>query len=74
MSATIQLDGADIGFYHLIQEIAFDQVHIGMKVSAVWASEGERTDLDPRAEGRLIGWIPTGEPDVEDPNLVNRMP
>ena len=31
-------------------------------------------EFDPRAEGRLIGWIPTGEPDVDDPTLVNRMP
>ena len=36
VSATIQLDGADIGFYHLIQEIPYDQIHIGMRVEAVW--------------------------------------
>jgi uncharacterized protein len=41
VSATIQLDGADIGFYHLIQEIPFDQVHIGMRVEAVWKPEHE---------------------------------
>ena len=34
----------------------------------------EIADVDPRAEGRLIGWIPTGEPDLDDPDLVNRMP
>jgi len=36
VSATIQLDGADIGFYHLIQEIPYDQIHVGMRVEAVW--------------------------------------
>ncbi len=25
------------------------------------------------AYGHLIGWIPTGEPDVDDPDLVNRI-
>ena len=71
----VKLDGVDVvlGFQVLL-DVPVDQVHIGMKVSAVWASEGEVTDLDPRAEGRLIGWMPTGEPDVDDPDLVNRMP
>jgi uncharacterized protein len=41
VSATIQLDGADIGFYHLIQEIPYDQVHIGMRVEAVWKDRSE---------------------------------
>jgi uncharacterized protein len=39
VSATIQLDGADIGFYHLIQEIGYDEVHIGMRVEPVWKDE-----------------------------------
>ena len=72
----VKLDGIDVvlGFQPLI-DVPVDQVHIGMKVSAVWASEAEkRTDYDPRMDGNLIGWIPTGEPDVEDPDLVNRMP
>ena len=73
--AHIKLDGVDVvlGFQPLI-DVPVDDVHIGMKVSAVWASEAERTDFDPRMEGNLIGWIPTGEPDVDDPDLVNRMP
>jgi hypothetical protein len=25
------------------------------------------------AWGALIGWIPSGEPDVDDPDLVNRI-
>jgi uncharacterized OB-fold protein len=41
VSATIQLDGADIGFYHLIQEIPYDQIHIGMRVEAVWKPREE---------------------------------
>jgi uncharacterized protein len=41
VSATIKLDGADIGFYHLIQEVPYDQVHIGMRVEAVWKDPSE---------------------------------
>ena len=41
VSATIQLDGADIGFYHLIQEVPYDQIHIGMRVEAVWKPREE---------------------------------
>ena len=41
VSATIQLDGADIGFYHLIQEIPADQIRIGMRVEAVWKPREE---------------------------------
>jgi uncharacterized OB-fold protein len=71
----VKLDGVDVvlGFQTLL-DTPVDDVHVGMKVSAVWASEGEADDFDPRREGRLIGWMPTGEPDVDDPNLVNRMP
>lgn len=71
----VKLDGVEIvlGFQGLI-DVPVEEVRVGMKVAAVWASEGERTDLDPRMEGRLIGWMPTGEPDVDDPDLVNRMP
>lgn len=47
VSATIKLDGADIGFYHLIQEVPYDQVHIGMRVEAVWK---ERSEWRPTTE------------------------
>ena len=32
-----------------------------------------RQDLASSAEGSLLGWMPTGEPDVDDPDLVNRI-
>jgi len=72
----VKLDGVDVvlGFQSLI-DVPNDQVRIGMRLATVWASEGEkRENFDPRQEGNLIGWIPTGEPDVDDPDLVNRMP
>ena len=71
----VLLDGVDVvlNFQPLI-EVPNDQIRIGMRLAAVWASEGERRhSADPRQEGNLIGWMPTGEPDVDDPDLVNRI-
>lgn len=73
----VLLDGVDVVLgYQPLLDTPNDEVRIGMRVSAVWASEGELNQgaRDPRLEGNLIGWMPTGEPDVDDPTLVNRMP
>jgi uncharacterized OB-fold protein len=40
--AHIILDGADLPFFALIQECAFDAVRMGMRVEAVWAPPAER--------------------------------
>ena len=49
-------------------------VRVGMRVAAVWASRGrEGRRWRRRPTGSLLGWIPTGEPDVDDPDLVNRI-
>jgi hypothetical protein len=39
----------------------------------VWASEGEKGAVSGWTDSNLVGWIPTGEPDVDDPTLVNRI-
>ena len=58
VSATILLDGSDIGMMHLIQEAKAEDVHMGMRVKAKWADE-----LKP--DHRSIQWFePTGEPDA----------
>ena len=36
VAASILLDGADIAFQHLVQEIPAAEVRIGMRVQAVW--------------------------------------
>ena len=66
----VLLDGTDVVMpYQPLIEVPNDQVRIGLRVSAVWASQAERA-----AGGEsLIGWMPTGEPDVDDPDLVNRI-
>ncbi len=61
VSATILLDGADIGLFALVQEIPYDQIRMGMRVEAVWADDA---DLGPTLES--IKWFrPTGEPDAD---------
>ena len=41
VAASILLDGADIAFQHLVQEVPADRVHIGMRVEAVWRPREE---------------------------------
>jgi uncharacterized OB-fold protein len=61
VAAYVLLDGADIPFLHLIQEIDASQVRMGMRVEAVWK---------PREEWEyglqnITHFRPTGEPDAE---------
>ena len=61
VAAYVLLDGADIPFLHLIQEIDASEVRMGMRVEAVW---------QPREEWGLgidnIEYFrPTGEPDAD---------
>jgi uncharacterized OB-fold protein len=60
VSATILLDGAGIGLFHLVQEVEADEVHMGMRVEAVWVPPEERT---PSLES-IRYFRPTGEPDA----------
>lgn len=41
VAASVLLDGADIPFQHLIQEIPAAEVRIGMRVEAVWKPRAE---------------------------------
>ena len=59
--ATIQLDGADIGCFHLVSEISPDEVRAGMRVQAVWKP---REEWDHTFEN-IRYFKPTGEPDAE---------
>ncbi|MDX6234083.1 MAG: uncharacterized protein QOH68_3165 [Nocardioidaceae bacterium] len=61
VSATVLLDGADIGLFGLIQGAGVDDVRMGMRVRAVWKPDDE---LGPTMES--IKWFePTGEPDAD---------
>ncbi|HET7736222.1 MAG TPA: OB-fold domain-containing protein, partial [Nocardioidaceae bacterium] len=61
VSAYILLDGADIGFLHLIQGVPADQVRMGMRVKAVWKPRDEwGTTVE-----NIKHFEPTGEPDAD---------
>jgi uncharacterized protein len=69
----VLLDDVDVVVqYQDLIECPNDRIRIGMRVSAVWASEAEVAD-NLTVDGNLVGWIPNGEPDVADPDLVNRI-
>jgi len=68
----VLLDGTDVVLsYQPVVELPVHEVAVGVRVSAVWASAAEETEGNPY--GSLIGWIPNGEPNVDDPDLVNRI-
>jgi uncharacterized OB-fold protein len=61
VSALILLDGSDIPLMHLIQEAKAEDVHMGMRVEAVWVPDDE---LAPTLES-IKYFRPTGEPDAD---------
>jgi uncharacterized OB-fold protein len=76
--AFVLLDGTDVILsYQPVIELPAADVRVGMRVSAVWASPAEEVDTGGGgmggAYGSLLGWTPNGEPDVNDPDLLNRI-
>jgi len=75
--AFVLLDGTDVVIaYSPVIELPADEVRVGQRVAAVWASPAEEHDQEGGmggAWGSLLGWMPNGEPDVDDPDLVNRI-
>jgi uncharacterized OB-fold protein len=70
----VLLDGVDaVVQYQELIECPNDEIRIGMRVSAVWASEGEKDADNLTLDANLVGWIPNGDPDVTDPDLANRI-
>ncbi len=58
--AHVLLDGADIPFYHVIQECPLEEIRMGMRVRAVWAP---RDELRPTLES-IRHFAPLDEPDA----------
>lgn len=75
--AFVLLDGTDVIIpYSAVIELPADQIRVGLRVDAVWASPAEETEEGGGmggSWGSLLGWIPNGEPDLTDPDLVNRI-
>ena len=71
----IRLDGVDVvlGYQELI-DVPVSDIHAGIRVEAMWASEAELEDQSARGQiSGLVGWIPTGEPDDTSPDLLNKV-
>lgn len=58
--ATVLLDGAAIGFFHVLQNCPLDQVRIGMRVQAHWAPDAELSE----SVASIQYFEPIDEPDV----------
>lgn len=73
----VLLDDTDVVLaYQEVIELPVEDVIVGKRVAAVWASPGEEQEGRGALGGvfgNLVGWMPTGEPDVDDPELVNRI-
>jgi uncharacterized OB-fold protein len=62
-SGLIKLDGADLPLMHLLQEVDVADVHIGMRVEAVWVDDDK---IGPTLES-IRYFRPNGEPDADVP-------
>ena len=60
VAAAVLLDGADIAFQHLILGCEPDEVHLGLRVRAVWRP---REEWGTTAEN-ISHFGPAGEPDA----------
>jgi len=73
----VLVDGCHVVFgYQAAVDLPADQVRVGQRVRAVFAGaddDSEETGAMGGHLGSLLGWKPTGEPDVNDPDLVNRI-
>ena len=69
VSAYILLDGADIAFLHLILDVPAEEVHMGMRVKAVWKPREEwGTTIE-----NISHFSPTGEPDADYETYRNHL-
>ena len=57
----VLLDGADTVLHHVLGECDIDEVHMGMRVEAVWIPKEEWTT----SVGNIKYFKPSGEPDAE---------
>ncbi len=60
VSAWIVIDGASVGTLNLVINVAPSEVRLGMRVRAVWKPDEELIE----SATNILGWEPTGEPDV----------
>jgi uncharacterized OB-fold protein len=75
--AFVLIDGHDVVLgYQPVIDLPASDVRVGQRVDAIFASPAEAVEDGggmAGAYGSLLGWMPNGEPDVDDPDLVNRI-
>lgn len=69
VAASVALDGADISMFGAVQECKPEDVHMGMRVEAVWKPDGERTG----SFDDVLYFRPTGEPDAAPETFIHRL-
>jgi len=69
VAASVALDGADISIFAAIQECKAPDVRMGMRVEAVWKSDGERQGNHED----ILYFRPTGEPDAPLESFIHRL-
>jgi uncharacterized OB-fold protein len=69
VAASVALDGADVSIFGAVQECKPEDVHMGMRVEAVWKPDGERTG----SFDDVLYFRPTGEPDAPSESYINRL-
>ena len=70
----VWLDDTDVVLgYQTLVDVPNEDIRIGMRVKAIWDVSGTASRDNPRAEGGLVGFQPTGEPDDTDPDLANKL-
>lgn len=73
----VLVDDSHVVFgYQPLLEMPAAEVRVGLRVRAVFAPAGDDTEETGAMGGHfgsLLGWAPNGEPDVQDPDLVNRI-
>jgi len=73
----VLIDGTHVVFgYQATIDVKVGDVRVGKRVRAVFAPPDDDVEEGGAMGGhfgRLLGWTATGEPDVDDPDLVNRI-
>jgi hypothetical protein len=74
----VLLDDTDVIItYSPVIDLRAEDVRVGTRVRAAWADAGTGDDATgggmTGSWGDFLGWAPTGEPDRDDPDLVNRI-
>lgn len=76
LRASVRLDGTKITLQGDALDVTPEEIHVGMKMRAVWKDLSKEEAAAEASAGRgvpgIVGWEPTGEPDAA-PEDVQRL-